>query len=313
MIRNDVLKKQTILDKNTRFLNIVEFNQENEKYIENITKLLLEMKDTLQKKISEVQYDVFVKYIQKENGLLCILALVGISKEMFERLLKMIIEYDDEKLNQTLFINEWSVKTYNYDRISKKIITDHKLAQGIVNLMFRGNQNMILTTMIPAFELKKFDQIKGTFSIESLIDTIIRYKIKGSVNAKSKNNAAEKIRKILNRNNIKCHEETKVSGVSRKMDFAIPNRKEPQILIEVSYQSTTSSSMGDKAKHEVTVRKDIKSKYGNCLFLGFIDGAGWLVRESDLEILVSAFDDVFTFNKDELDRFETFVKEKCKN
>ncbi len=94
------------------------------------------------------------------------------------------------------------------------------------------------------------------------------------------------------------------------MDFAIPNNTDPQILIEVSYQTTTSSSMGDKAKHEINVNNQIKKHYPNCMFIGFIDGAGWLSRKGDLKRLVGAFDYVFTFHNTQLKEFEKLILEK---
>ena len=43
--------------------------------------------------------------------------------------------------------------------------------------------------------------------------------------------------------------------------------------------------------------------YPNTHFWGFVDGIGWYVRKKDLERIVGAFEDVFTFKKAELKRF----------
>ena len=52
--------------------------------------------------------------------------------------------------------------------------------------------------------------------------------------------------------------------------------------------------MGDKAKIEIEVARDIRTHYPGTAFAGFVDGIGWYVRRNDLQRLVSAFDNVFT-------------------
>lgn len=89
----------------------------------------------------------------------------------------------------------------------------------------------------------------------------------------------------------------------RTMDFIIPNRKDPQIVIEASYLTTTSSGQGDKAKTELAVSQLIAKYYPNAHFWGFVDGIGWYVRKKDLERIVEAFEDVFTLEEAELERF----------
>ena len=89
----------------------------------------------------------------------------------------------------------------------------------------------------------------------------------------------------------------------RTMDFIIPDRKDPQIIIEASYLTTTSSGQGDKAKAEVAVSELIAKHYPDARFWGFVDGIGWYVRKTDLERVVGAFEDVFTLEEAELERF----------
>ncbi len=91
------------------------------------------------------------------------------------------------------------------------------------------------------------------------------------------------------------------------MDFLIPSRSNPKIIIESSYVVTTSSGQGDKAKTEQSVYERIKTHYPQSIFVGFLDGLGWLVRRGDLRRMTLAYDDVFTFRKDELERFALMV------
>lgn len=93
----------------------------------------------------------------------------------------------------------------------------------------------------------------------------------------------------------------------RALDFIVPCKQSPKIVIECSYVMTTSSGMGDKAKTEQEVRVDLKRHYKGVLFWDFVDGIGWFVRRRDLERIVTAFDDVFTFAEDEVERFRQRV------
>ncbi len=93
----------------------------------------------------------------------------------------------------------------------------------------------------------------------------------------------------------------------RTMDFIIPNKKNPKIIVESSFVVTSSSGQGDKSKTEISIDKLIKEHYPKAKFIGFVDGIGWYVRKGDLKRMVGAYEDVFTFHKNELDRFEKFL------
>ncbi|MBW1650327.1 MAG: hypothetical protein JRJ44_06565 [Deltaproteobacteria bacterium] len=87
------------------------------------------------------------------------------------------------------------------------------------------------------------------------------------------------------------------------MDFIIPSKKNPLIIIESSFLATTSSGQGDKSKTEISIDALIKEHYPKAKFIGFIDGIGWYVRKRDLQRMVTAYEEVFTFHNDELKRF----------
>ena len=148
-----------------------------------------------------------------------------------------------------------------------------------------------------------------------MIDTLIRYKEKGSYSGKKKNNPEIVVEEILNKLNI-TFETGDLSELidnapdnKRTMDFIIPNKQNPKIIIESSFLATTSSGQGDKSKTELSIDVLIKEHYPNAVFIGFVDGIGWYVRKGDLKRMVTAYEDVFTFHKDELFRFEELLKE----
>jgi len=102
-------------------------------------------------------------------------------------------------------------------------------------------------------------------------------------------------------------ERGKLKNIPRTLDFIIPSKSSPKIIIECSYVVTTSSGMGDKAKTEQRVAEAIKKHYSKALFIGFVDGIGWYVRRGDLKRMIKAYDFVFTFRADEIEKFKKLL------
>jgi hypothetical protein len=113
-----------------------------------------------------------------------------------------------------------------------------------------------------------------------LIDTLVRYKEKGSYSGQSENNPEYFIAQILDELNIAFEKGDltelfeKESMEKRTMDFIIPTKKKPKIIIESSFLVTTSSGQGDKSKTEGNIKKLISIYYPKAKFIGFVDGIG---------------------------------------
>jgi len=315
-------KFKLVIDKNTFYLYDRDFEERYEGYISSIKELLL----VLRNKVSTegLKKDFFVELIRdKKNGLRALLALTGISNEYLKRLITLIRVIDDEELNKLALKDKWQTETekiseggvseWSDSKIAGLIKDNENFARGIVNIFFEGLSVPALTQALPLFELKKLSVEKLEFKIESLVDTLIRYKEKGSYAGKKENNPEVIIEKVLAELEIPhvSGDLQKLVGVldeeKRTMDFIIPNQENPLLIIESSYVVTTSSGQGDKAKTEINVARLIKKYYPKALFIGFVDGIGWYVRKNDLKRMVGAYDDVFTFHKEELNRFKELV------
>ena len=315
-------KFKLVIDKNTFYLYDQDFEEKYEGYISSIKELLL----VLRNKVSTegLKKDFFVELIRdKKNGLRALLALTGISNEYLKRLITLIRVIDDEELNKLALKGKWQTEAENISesgvsewsdtKIASLIKDNENFAKGIVNIFFEGSSVPVLTQALPLFELKKLSVEKLEFKIESLVDTLIRYKEKGSYAGKKENNPEVLIGKILEELEIPyvSGDLQKLVGVldeeKRTMDFIIPNQENPLLIIESSYVVTTSSGQGDKAKTEINVARLIKKYCPKALFIGFVDGIGWYVRKNDLKRMVGAYNDVFTFHKEELNRFKELV------
>ncbi|MGC8981996.1 MAG: DpnII family type II restriction endonuclease [Minisyncoccia bacterium] len=301
-----------IRQNNTYFYHNKDFENKNEKDIKMMTNLLWQLKESINNN------GLTVKTISNwlkthRNGLDAILTLIGLSQETFLRLISFIRIINDKDLNNLVNRDSWPAEKkkfheWSINKIKNLVQSNKKFRDGIVKLFFWGSTMEAIKNNLPLFEHSKLSIKKFEYDTYALLDTIVRYKYKGALAANSENNPENLIKKILKKNHI-SFTKGKLKNVNRLMDFIIPSKKDPKIIIECSYVVTTSSGQGDKAKTEQSIYKSIKKYYPNSKFFGFIDGIGWLVREGDLRRMVSAYDDVFTFKKSELNRFEKILKE----
>ncbi len=318
-------KFQTVIQKNTFYFFNPKFEEDYEGYINSLKETLLNVKNRIE--TEGLKKEIFEDLIsKKENGLRALLALSGFSNEYLKRLTTIIRIVDYPELNNLVYKDKWysesnpeNIKEWSDNKILNLIKDNEYFKKGLINLFFEGASIQFLADTIPLFELKKLSISKLNFEISEMIDSLIRYKEKGSYSGKKGNNPEIIVEEILNRLNITFETGDLTELIDnapdnkRTMDFIIPNKSNPSIIIESSFLATTSSGQGDKSKTEISIDTLIKEHYPNAKFIGFVDGIGWYVRKGDLRRMVSAYEDVFTFHKDELIRFEQLLFEVFKN
>jgi len=309
-------KFNTVISKNTFYFYNEEFEEYHEGYISSIAQNIFLLKNRIER--DGLRESVLLEHITTvANGLDAILTITGFSKESLQRLITFIRVTDDEDLSNLVNKDFWPEEEFktewNLEKIKSIIKTNKKFAEGIVNLFFRGPTVPVIKKVLPLFEFKKLDIRKFSFSIESLVDTIIRYKTKGSYKAAREGNPEVIIEQILTAHKLTFEKGKfripEAGNIPRTMDFIVPDKTSPELIIECSYSVTTASGMGDKAKTEKTVADYLKKNYPKVVFVGFVDGIGWYVRRGDLKRMVDAYDFVFTFSKDEIERFENLLME----
>jgi len=322
MARSVEDKFQTVIQKNTFYFFNSKFEENYEGYINSLKETLLIVKNKVE--TEGLKKDIFEWLLtEKENGLKALLALTGFSNEYLKRLTTIIRIVDNPELSNLVYKEKWyneknpdNIQEWSDETILKLIQNNEYFRKGIINVFFEGASIPFLTNTIPLFELKKLSLSKLKFEIPELIDTLIRYKEKGSYSGKKENNPETVVAEILEKLGITFETGdlseliANAPDIKRTMDFIIPNKKNPLIIAESSFLVTTSSGQGDKSKTEISIDSLIKEHYPEASFIGFIDGIGWYVRKGDLRRMVTAYEDVFTFHKDELKRFEQLLKEK---
>jgi len=317
-------KYLTVIQKNTFYFFNQKFEENYEGYINSLKETLLIVKNKVETEgLKKEIFEWLLK--EKENGLRALLALTGFSNEYLKRLTTIIRIVNNPELNTLVFKDKWYAEKnpdnnqeWSDSTISKKIQSHEYFRKGLVNIFFEGASIPFLADTIPLFELKKLSISKLKFEIPELIDTIIRYKEKGSYSGMKGNNPETVIAEMLEKLGLTFETGDLTELISnapdnkRTMDFIIPNKKNPLIIAESSFLATTSSGQGDKSKTEISIDSLIKEHYPNAKFIGFVDGIGWYVRKGDLKRMVTAYEDVFTFHADELKRFEKLLIETFK-
>jgi hypothetical protein len=305
-------KFRTVIEKNTFYFFNRRFEEKYEGYLNSIRETLLVLKNDIETK--GLKKEIFERLLaENENGLTAILALTGFSNESLKRMVTLIRVIEDSSLSKLSLKEKWhnpedteNIKEWSDATIAQILRENGYFRTGIVNIFFEGATVPLLANTIPLFELKKLGISKLQFDIPSMIDTLVRYKEKGSYSGQKDNNSETIIADILDELGL-AYEVGDLAkfprSTKRRMDFIIPDKKSPSIIIESVFQMTTSSHQGDKAKTEISIQKLIKKHYPKAKFIGFVDGIGWYVRKEDLKRMVAAYDDVFTFHKDELGRF----------
>lgn len=323
-MKSEKEKFETVIKNNTFYFYNIDFEEKYESYLNSINEILLVLKNRID--TEGLKKELFEDLLlNKEYGLRALLALTGFSNENLKRIITIIRLSNDNELSETLYKKLWcsnesqeEIKEWS-DSIIKKLLENNLyFRKAIVNLFFEGSSIPFISKILPLFELKKLSISKLNFEVPSLIDSLVRYKEKGSYSGKAENNPESVLKNIFRELDINYEtgdlsELLKNEKISKRtMDFIIPDKMKPKIIIESSFLVTTSSGQGDKSKTEGNIKTLIKKYYKKSKFIGFIDGIGWYVRQGDLKRMVSAYDDVFTFNKDELKRFKKFLKNELK-
>lgn len=320
----DEQKRARVIEKNTFYFFDHDAQDAHEGHIHSLREILMRLKARVEScRDEEAKKRAFGEMLERENGLRALLALTGFSNESLKRLFTVIRIRDDRELARIVNKSEWfgaedafgvSGREWGSDKIDKMIRGNPAFRRGLVNLFFEGASVPFLVKILPPFELRKFALGKLNFEPAEMLDTLVRYKEKGAFSAKSENNPETVIAAAIEACGMSFETGDlpefvkKDSANKRTMDFIIPDKRAPKVVIECSYLSTTSSGQGDKAKTERNIRKMLSEHYPGCSFVGFVDGIGWVVRPGDLLRMVGAFDDVFTLHDDEMERFAAMLK-----
>ena len=318
-------KIRTVIDMNTFWYSNRKFETTYEGYINALKENLLHLKNRVE--MEKLSVELIADFLDEEgeDGLTVLLALTGFSYEMLKRVFTFIRIKNAPELNALVYRDQWlpedenvseeNIKEWRNGYIERRMDRDAFFRLGVVNVFFKGARTGMLYEALPLFHLKKLSFSKMNFDMEALLDTLVRYKVFGSYNAKGETNPERVVERLLKEIDVGYAKGDlselidNAPNEKRTMDFIIPDKTNPKVVIESSYLATTASGQGDKSRTEIQIDELLKEHYPDARFWGFVDGIGWYVRKKDLGRMVDAYEDVFTFHEAELERFKSGLLE----
>ena len=91
-------KFRTVIEKNTFYFSNPVFEEAYEGYLNSIKETLLVLKNSVE--TGGLRKKLIEELLEKENGLITLLALTGFSNESFKRLITLIRVADDSELSK---------------------------------------------------------------------------------------------------------------------------------------------------------------------------------------------------------------------
>ena len=264
---------------------------------------------TLGEQKDHIEPEDLAEYLSKDSSSLkSVLTVAGISDEFFKRVVSLLrYEGNGSDWQEGRSDNEWSL-----NQIRSKIQEDKEFRLDIASVFLDGKDNEVLDEYLPGWELSKFSRKNLLFETEGVVDRIAKQSLKGTRDAKKGEIPEDRIERFLKDNDIPYDRGEYKLGLfdgddeedEPQFDFLIPNKQNPQIIVEVSFEMTTGSGMNRKIRDVSSARSEIHRQMDGAKVVAFVDGIGWLARGvSALESWASATDNMFTLEDNELNRF----------
>jgi hypothetical protein len=231
--------------------------------------------------------DGLKKYIRDDkNSLDNVTSILNISTEKFKRIITML-RLEKGHMPTT----EWSLSKTRTQMIEKPEFMDE-----VCELLMNGANLPRYKELIPEFYLENFTIGVNTIARLANPDDVRRL-IKKGLDGRYNNNigdsffkfSSESITRVFDKTGLTYSIKKDVPLIGRPFSLAIPNENTPRILIDISYNITTSSAQTDYAKQaEETAsilrqKNEGKPESKKIIFVNILDGAGWVARRSDLE------------------------------
>lgn len=240
------------------------------------------------------------KYIRRDpNSLDRITSVLNISEEKFKRIITML------RIKQGFMpTSEWSMGTLRTQMIESPDW------MGIVShLLMYGKKLKEYQDVIPDFYLDNFS-IDATTVGRLANDDDMRRLIKKGYEGRYSNKIGDSFfNKVSSSITKKCEKEGLAYAIKetvplagKKISVAIPDAKQPRIMVDVTYGITTSSTQStfantvEKICSNLRERNQGKSDKERILYICVVDGAGWVARQSDLNKIHRSSDYLINLN-----------------
>lgn len=260
----------------------------DEEYEESMEKEITYATDTLCMRMRGIFTDEGLEaYIRDDKEALDnLISIMNISSEKFKRVIT------------TLRLEKGHTITGEWDlaKIRAMMIERKPFMQEVCYLLRNGANDPKYQQLIPKYYLENFVIDNSTMARLSNPDDLRRLIKKG---AEGRYNIGignayfaavqKKIADYCFKEGLTFAVNKEVPLVGRVVDFAIPNERTPQILIDLSYNITTSSTQTrykDAAEKAASkIREYNLSHDKKVALINVLDGAGWVGRQSDFRAI----------------------------
>lgn len=260
------------------------------KTIDAQTKEILTGLKTITSKETLKQY-----IISHKDSLERITSVAEISVERFKRMVSMI-----RKDRGFVFSTEWGLK-----KIRSAMMESPAMMESILNLIWDGKNDPKLQSCIPPFYLENMamdeitlSKIQNENSVRQLVKRGLEGAYSNIIGDAILADIEKELKRICAKHGLAYQKNVRIPMFDRAFSFVLESSSNPKIILDVSYNVTTSSSQGSKRKAARTTEKIIREQKAignNIIYVNFIDGAGWIGRQADLREIHRCSDYVLNF------------------
>lgn len=270
------------------------------KYKEEISKEVMSLSTKLRSIDTEEGLREYIR--SDKESLSRILSLLGVSEEKFKRIVSLI-----RRERRYTFSSEWSLS-----QTRQMMIEQPSFMDDICELLMNGSSSLRYKGKIPEYYLSSFCINQATMSRLINIDDLtrmVKQQLEVRYNTNASNSMCHSIEKTIEKAcNISGYSFDKnkyVDSLGYEFRYSIPSASNPRIVIEYSYNVTTSSTQSKLSnKMEITKQRILDNDL-NIVTVVLLEGAGWYGRQSDLKKLNIYAD--YLLNLTHIDLLESII------
>lgn len=298
--------KKIDYDEYVRTTKMFYINEEIEKNIkEEVTQAI----ETLHTKMHGICLDGGLEeYIRAdEKSIENLISLMNISSEKFKRVITML------RLKKGhLITGEWDLS-----KIRTMMIQSSDLMKEICGLLRNGADDEDYQKLIPQFYLENFKIDITTMARLSNLDDLqrlIKKGIEGRYNSEIGSayfkEVEETIKNLCFVEGLTYSCNKYIPLIGRTAHFCIPNEQNPVVIIDVSYNITTSSTQSRYKTQQENAARKIRTfnatSENKVILVNVLDGAGWVGRQADLRAIHQCSN--FVLHLDTLNQLREIIK-----
>ena len=251
---------------------------------EAIQKEVDEFVDAMATKLTTINTkEGLIRYIQSDKtSLNNILGLMEIPEEKFKRIISLL-----RKERKYTFSTEWSL-----DKTRSVILENSSFMDDVCDLLMNGAYSERFKRKIPDFYRDSFKIDASTMArltsreeLSRLAKRQMEVKYNNRVSLVISKKIEEAIKLTCDLEELTYVKNKNVDVFEKSYNFTIPNEHSPKILIDYSYNITTSSTQSRFAEKIVNTKKDAEANQQTVITVVILEGAGWVGRQSDLKTI----------------------------